>query len=65
MMHMNKLLVTLAFSMLFSNGVSAAEEDVGAFEVPPITYPKYPLYSSKGAWGLVAQAISTKVTKSL
>jgi hypothetical protein len=37
MMHMNKLLVTLAFSILFSNGVSAAEEDVGAFEAPPIT----------------------------
>ena len=36
-MRLNKLLVPLAFSMLFSSGVSAAEEDVGNIVLPPTT----------------------------
>jgi hypothetical protein len=34
-MRLNKLLVPLAFSMLFSSGVSAAEEDVSDIVSPP------------------------------
>ena len=36
-MRLNKLLVPLAFSMLFNSGVSAAEEDVGNIVLPPTT----------------------------